>query len=182
MKRMSIEIYQSLRQDSEQLDAILAIKNKDYQTIDNFREWLVSVEDHLRRNNMEDFRRIAEIRGKLIASQVAFDRNVPKLKRQLRATSELLELSKNTMETIMEPIEVYYQKPRKIMKKMLMIADHEGLIQWNKELKFRDFVHALWRIFNRESLYKNYCIELLKKVTDEEAIMLLADEVKIYKK
>ena len=177
---MSIEIYQSLRQEYLQLDEIMAKRPKDYNTIDNFKSWLLDVENYLRRNEMDDFKRVAEIRGKLIASQLAFDRRVPKLKRQLKATTELIELSKTMMNTIIGPMEEHYQKPRKAIKKMLMIAEHEGLIQWNDGLRFRDFVHAMWRIFNREELYKGHCREITKSISEEEAIALLAEEVKSY--
>ncbi len=177
---MSIEIYQNLRTESQHLETIISTKPKDYELIDDFKEWLLSVEDYLRRNEIDDFRRIAEIRGRLIAAQVAFDRRVPKLKRQLKATTELIEISKNTMDTIMQPLEIRYSEPRKAISKMLRLAEHQGLIQWNNGLRYKDFVYALWRILKRESLYAKYRKQLKDRISDEEAIVLLSEELKPY--
>ena len=177
---MSIEIYQTLLKEVYQLNTLADQKPKDYETIDQFKQWLLSVERYLQKNQIDDFRRIAEIRGKLIASQVAFDRRVPKLKRQLSATSELISLSKQTMSEIIHPLERRYQDPKKQINKMLLIAEHQGLLQWNNGLRFRDFVHALWRVFKKEEKFKTHLSKTLKTVSDDEAIALLAEEVRSF--
>ncbi len=180
MKLSYLDLYRKLHDQSLNIRPLTALLEKNDMTImDQFKDWLNTTEDLLRRNKFTESNVIAGYRGQLIASQLAFDRRVPKKKRQLAVASELIEPASKTVIDVMKPLENNIATSRKMIKGMLSTAYELRLIEWNNGLLFSEFIPAIWRMFQQHRAFNTSAEKILSLITEEDAIQLLADEVEI---
>lgn len=67
---------------------------------------------------------------------------------------------------------------RELIKNSVQKAKDSNLIEWNDELNFSDFVHALWRLFNTHEYFKEGTSKILSIVSENIAIEILSQEIK----
>ena len=70
---------------------------------------------------------------------------------------------------------------RIIMKSHIDKAFTEKFIQWNDGLNYTEFIRALWRLFLYHDKFKEGTRDILGKLTEEDAMQLLSDEIDITK-
>ncbi|WP_430408743.1 hypothetical protein [Kordia sp.] len=76
---------------------------------------------------------------------------------------------------------------KNIIASRLIIQSHidkafsEKFIQWNDGLNYTEFIRALWRLFLNHDNFKDGTQNILSKLTEEDAMQLLSDEIDITK-
>ena len=70
---------------------------------------------------------------------------------------------------------------RAILQSHIDKAFTEKFIQWNDGLNYTEFVRALWRLFLNHESFKEETQAILGKLTEEDAMQLLSDEIDITK-
>jgi hypothetical protein len=70
---------------------------------------------------------------------------------------------------------------RLIIQSHIDKAFAEKYIQWNDGLDYTEFVRALWRLFLNHDSFKQGTQDILGKLTEEDAMQLLSDEIDITK-
>ncbi|WP_298511979.1 hypothetical protein [uncultured Kordia sp.] len=76
---------------------------------------------------------------------------------------------------------------RNINASRIIIQSHidkaftEKFIQWNDGLDYTEFIRALWRLFLNHDGFKKGTQDILGKLTEEDAMQLLSDEIDITK-
>jgi hypothetical protein len=70
---------------------------------------------------------------------------------------------------------------RMIIKSHIDKAFAEKYIQWNDGLNYTEFIRALWRLFLNHDSFKDGTQAILGKLSEEDAMQLLSDEIDITK-
>ncbi|PTX61392.1 hypothetical protein C8N46_10435 [Kordia periserrulae] len=70
---------------------------------------------------------------------------------------------------------------RSIIKSHIDKAFTERFIQWNDGLDYTEFIRALWRLFRNHDGFKEGTQVILGKLTEEDALQLLSEEIDITK-
>ncbi|WP_420573775.1 hypothetical protein [Kordia sp.] len=70
---------------------------------------------------------------------------------------------------------------RAIIQSHIDKAFSEKFIQWNDGLNYTEFIRALWRLFLNHESFKEGTQDILGKLTEEDAMQLLSDEIDITK-
>ncbi|WP_114904206.1 hypothetical protein [Kordia sp. SMS9] len=70
---------------------------------------------------------------------------------------------------------------RAIIQSHIDKAITEKFIQWNDGLDYTEFIRALWRLFLNHDGFKEGTQDILGKLTEEDAIQLLSDEIDVTK-
>ncbi|EDP95944.1 hypothetical protein U8527_13655 [Kordia algicida OT-1] len=70
---------------------------------------------------------------------------------------------------------------RIILQSHIEKAFTEKIIQWNDGLNYTEFIRALWRLFLHHDSFKEGTQDILGKLSEEDAIQLLSDEIDITK-
>ena len=70
---------------------------------------------------------------------------------------------------------------RVIIKSHIDKAFTEKFIQWNDGLNYTEFIRALWRLFCNHDNFKDGTQDILTKLSEEDAMQLLSDEIDITK-
>ena len=70
---------------------------------------------------------------------------------------------------------------RIIIQSHIHKAFTEKYIQWNDGLDYTEFVRALWRFFLNHDSFKDGAQDILGKLSEEDAMQLLSDEIDITK-
>lgn len=70
---------------------------------------------------------------------------------------------------------------RVIIQSHIDKAFTEKHIQWNDGLNYTEFIRALWRLFLNHDSFKEGTQDILGKLTEEDAMQLLSDEIDITK-
>jgi len=70
---------------------------------------------------------------------------------------------------------------RVILQSHIDKAFTEKFIQWNDGLNYTEFVRALWRLFLNHDSFKDGTQVILEKLSEEDAMQLLSDEIDITK-
>ncbi len=83
----------------------MLIENENVDAPDQLYSLLRDMEDMFRRNKLVQFMDIARYRAKLLSSQIAIDRRIPRPKLQIQAASELLPTITKTVKEAMKPLE-----------------------------------------------------------------------------
>jgi len=73
------------------------------------------------------------------------------------------------MDTIMEP--------QMHIRNLLFKAKSAKMVEWNEGLNFSEFIHAVWRLFLNHENFKTTAEHILKSMSEEDIIELLAREV-----
>ncbi len=70
---------------------------------------------------------------------------------------------------------------RVIIQSHIDKAFTEKFIQWNDGLNYTEFIRALWRLFLNHDNFKDGTQNILSKLSEEDAMQLLSDEIDITK-
>ncbi|WP_046758474.1 hypothetical protein [Kordia jejudonensis] len=70
---------------------------------------------------------------------------------------------------------------RVIIQSHIDKAFSEKFIQWNDGLNYTEFIRALWRLFRNHDNFKDGTQHILSKLSEEDAMQLLSDEIDITK-
>jgi hypothetical protein len=70
---------------------------------------------------------------------------------------------------------------RVIIQSHIDKAFTEKHIQWNDGLDYTEFIRALWRLFLNHDTFKLGTQNILTKLSEEDAMQLLSDEIDITK-
>lgn len=70
---------------------------------------------------------------------------------------------------------------RVIIQSHIDKAFSEKFIQWNDGLNYTEFIRALWRLFRNHDNFKEGTQDILGKLSEEDAMQLLSDEIDITK-
>jgi hypothetical protein len=70
---------------------------------------------------------------------------------------------------------------RDILQSHIDKAFSEKFIQWNDGLDYTEFIRALWRLFLNHDTFKQGTQDVLTKLSEEDAMQLLSDEIDITK-
>ncbi|WP_298427727.1 hypothetical protein [uncultured Kordia sp.] len=70
---------------------------------------------------------------------------------------------------------------RVIIQSHIDKAFSEKFIQWNDGLNYTEFIRALWRLFRNHDTFKDGTQSILSKLSEEDAMQLLSDEIDITK-
>jgi len=70
---------------------------------------------------------------------------------------------------------------RVIIQSHIDKAFTEKFIQWNDGLNYTEFIRALWRLFLNHDIFKDGTQNILSKLSEEDAMQLLSDEIDITK-
>ncbi|UNY98267.1 hypothetical protein MQE36_14390 [Zhouia spongiae] len=155
----------------------LLIENQDINAIDSLYLLLKDVEDTFRKNQINEYDQLASYRSEILASQIAYDRKVPLKTDQLETVSNILPSATQTLNNVMKPLEDRIQESQIIIKMLVNKAYDSNMIQWNDGLNFPDFIHALWRLFLKHDSFKEQTNMVLDRITETDALQLLAREV-----
>lgn len=93
----------------------------------------------------------------------------------------LHSLQHNTTNLQMTSIEKNKSASRVIIQSHIDKALSEKIIQWNDGLDYTEFIRALWRLFLYHESFKQGTQDILGKLSEEEAMQLLSDEIDITK-
>lgn len=69
----------------------------------------------------------------------------------------------------------------KIFQSHIASAMQQKIIQWNDGLNYTDFIQALWRVFKYHEDFKSDTEKVLRSLSEEDAIALLADQIDVRK-
>ncbi|SFS56615.1 hypothetical protein SAMN04487906_0920 [Zhouia amylolytica] len=155
----------------------LLVENQDINAIDSLYLLLKDVEDTFRKNQINEYVQLASYRSKILASQIAYDRKVPLKSDQLDTVLNILPSANQTLNNVMKPLEDRIQESQIIIKMLVNKAYDSNMIQWNDGLNFPDFIHALWRLFLKHENFKQQTLLVLDRITEDDALQLLAKEV-----
>jgi hypothetical protein len=155
----------------------MLIENENAEAPDQLYSLLSDMEDMFRRNKLVQFVDIAKYRAKLLSSQIAIDRRIPRPKLQIEAASELLPIITKTVKEAMKPLEEGILEIRATIKELVDEAYDRKLVHYNDGLNFTEFIQALWRLLIRDEQFKPKTLGLLDRISKNEALELLAEEV-----
>ena len=155
----------------------MLIENENAEAPDQLYSLLKDMEDMFRRNKLVQFMDIARYRAKLLSSQIAIDRRIPRPKLQIQAASELLPTITKTVKEAMKPLEEGILEIKTTVKDMVDQAYDQNLVHYNDGLNYTEFIQALWRLLIRDEQFKPRTLGLLERISKQEAMQLLAEEV-----
>lgn len=155
----------------------MLIENENTDAPDQLYSLLKDMEDMFRRNKLAQFVDIAKYRARLLSSQIAIDRRIPRPKLQLQLASELLPTITKTVKDAMQPLEEGVLEIRSTVKDLVDEAYNRKLVAYNDGLNFTEFIQAMWRLLTRDDHFRDKTLGLLEKISKREALELLAEEV-----
>ncbi|MBL7473374.1 hypothetical protein [Robertkochia sediminum] len=155
----------------------MLIENENDEAPDQLYSLLRDMEDMFRRNKLVQFMDIAKYRAKLRSSQIAIDRRIPRPKLQLEAASNLLPTITKTVKEAMKPLEEGILEIKATVRELVEEAYDSNLVHYNNGLNFSEFIQALWRLLIKDERFKPKTLGLLDRISKNEALELLAEEV-----
>ncbi|WP_224491191.1 hypothetical protein [Robertkochia flava] len=155
----------------------ILIENENAEAPDQLYSFLQDMEDMFRRNKLVQFMDIARYRAKLLSSQIAIDRRIPRPKLQIQVASELLPTITKTVKEAMKPLEEGILEIKATIKQLVDDAYDQNLVHYNDGLNYTEFIQALWRLLIKDEQFKPKTLSLLDRISKNEALQLISEEV-----
>jgi len=179
VKKSSIYIVNELKPPLLELPSLVtSLHLKKFSAVDNLFDWLIKVEEKLKKLNYAECAEIAGLRAQLAQQKFNIGgKPNERKKRHLQKALEIIYPVQEAVAKIIFPLEEKIEQARDLTKQVLNVAKSLGLIPKTTSQNFNSFIHHVWSLLGAHEQLKNGINNIKSLVGVTDGIQLLAEEI-----
>jgi ElaB/YqjD/DUF883 family membrane-anchored ribosome-binding protein len=177
MQKSTVHLVQQLSAMLLRYPALVTLfERKQPHVLDVLNSWIDDAEQLLSSYGIVSSAELAGYRSRLIQPLYHDDHRGSLRKRQLKQAVDMLYDVQSCVQQVLQPHQLKLQQSRELLRQLLSIVSQSQAVQYDGN-NFDALVQQVWQLIGQHEQLKAGAVQLRSWLTQQDIILLLAEEI-----